>query len=94
MLPEDQKDQAAIDALYNDDMVRFVWLDAMTNVLCPSCKLWDTGHGVNMMREAVSMMGGYGITEDCPDSFFRSGPTVSLKRHMKAPKLCSAAISA
>ena len=38
----------------------------MANVLCPACKLWNTGHGANMMREAVSLMGGYGITEDCP----------------------------
>jgi hypothetical protein len=29
-------------------------------------KLWNTGHGSTMMREAVSLMGGYGITEDCP----------------------------
>jgi alkylation response protein AidB-like acyl-CoA dehydrogenase len=29
-------------------------------------KLWNTGHGATMMREAVSLMGGYGITEDCP----------------------------
>jgi hypothetical protein len=29
-------------------------------------KLWNTGHGANVMREAVSLMGGYGITEDCP----------------------------
>jgi alkylation response protein AidB-like acyl-CoA dehydrogenase len=36
------------------------------NVLCPAGKLWNTGHGANMMREAVSLMGGYGITEDCP----------------------------
>ena len=35
-------------------------------MLCPACKLWNTGHGANMMREAVSLMGGYGITEDCP----------------------------
>jgi alkylation response protein AidB-like acyl-CoA dehydrogenase len=28
--------------------------------------LWNTGHGAQMMREAVSLMGGYGITEDCP----------------------------
>ena len=38
----------------------------MANVLCPACKLWNTGHGASMMREAVSLMGGYGITEDCP----------------------------
>jgi len=35
-------------------------------VLCPATKLWNTGNGANMMREAVSLMGGYGITEDCP----------------------------
>ncbi len=47
-------------------MVRFARLDAIANVLCPAVKLWNTGHGATMMREAVSLMGGYGITEDCP----------------------------
>ncbi len=46
--------------------MRFATLDAQANVLCPACKLWNTGHGANMMREAVSLMGGYGVTEDCP----------------------------
>jgi hypothetical protein len=41
-------------------------LDAQANVLCPATKLWNTGHGATIMREAVSLMGGYGITEDCP----------------------------
>ena len=41
-------------------------LDAQANVLCPATKLWNTGHGATMMREAVALMGGYGITEDCP----------------------------
>lgn len=49
-----------------DPLVRFALLDSIANVLCPACKLWNTGHGANMMREAVSLMGGYGITEDCP----------------------------
>ncbi len=49
-----------------DPLVEFTILDAMANVLCPATKLWNTGHGANMMREAVSLMGGYGITEDCP----------------------------
>ncbi len=49
-----------------DPLVRFALLDAVAGVLCPACKLWNTGHGANMMREAVSLMGGYGITEDCP----------------------------
>jgi alkylation response protein AidB-like acyl-CoA dehydrogenase len=46
--------------------VQFVLLDSQANVYCPACKLWNTGHGANTMREAVSLMGGYGITEDCP----------------------------
>jgi alkylation response protein AidB-like acyl-CoA dehydrogenase len=53
-------------ALEADPLVQFVLKDAEANVLCPATKLWNTGHGANMMREAVSLMGGYGITEDCP----------------------------
>jgi alkylation response protein AidB-like acyl-CoA dehydrogenase len=49
-----------------DPLVQFVFKDAVANVLCPATKLWNTGNGANMMREAVSLMGGYGITEDCP----------------------------
>ncbi len=49
-----------------DPLVDYVLKDAEANVLCPATKLWNTGHGANMMREAVSLMGGYGITEDCP----------------------------
>ena len=52
--------------LTTDPLVDFVLKDAVANVLCPATKLWNTGHGANMMREAVSLMGGYGITEDCP----------------------------
>ena len=48
------------------ELVKFALLDSVANVLCPACKLWNTGHGATMMREAVSLMGGYGITEDCP----------------------------
>ena len=65
-LPAAQRDAARFDALGADPLVRFVVLDAIANVLCPACKLWNTGHGATMMREAVSLMGGYGITEDCP----------------------------
>ncbi len=52
--------------LAEDLLVRYAILDSVANVLCPACKLWNTGHGAQMMREAVSLMGGYGITEDCP----------------------------
>ncbi len=54
------------EELTADPLVQFVLKDAEANVLCPATKLWNTGHGANMMREAVSLMGGYGITEDCP----------------------------
>lgn len=47
-------------------LLRFVVEDALADVLCPAAKLWNTGWGAQMMREAVSLMGGYGITEDCP----------------------------
>jgi len=52
--------------LAGDPLVETALLDSVANVLCPACKLWNTGHGSRMMREAVSLMGGYGITEDCP----------------------------
>lgn len=54
------------DEVAADPLVQFVLKDAEANVLCPATKLWNTGNGANMMREAVSLMGGYGITEDCP----------------------------
>ena len=52
--------------LQADPLVQYVLMDAEANVICPATKLWNTGHGVNLLREAVSLMGGYGITEDCP----------------------------
>ena len=72
-----ESEQRAIELLSNPDaprraeleadpLVDFVLKDAEANVICPATKLWNTGHGANMMREAVSLMGGYGITEDCP----------------------------
>ena len=54
------------EELAADLLVQFVLKDAEANVLCPATKLWNTGQGANLMREAVSLMGGYGITEDCP----------------------------
>jgi alkylation response protein AidB-like acyl-CoA dehydrogenase len=62
-LQADDPRRAELEA---DPLVQFVLLDAAANVLCPATKLWNTGHGANMLREAVSLMGGYGITEDCP----------------------------
>ena len=49
-----------------DPLMQYALLEAETSVLCPACKLWNTGWGSVMMREALTLMGGYGITEDCP----------------------------
>ena len=57
---------AAREKLQIDPLYRFVMLDSVADILCPAAKLWNTGWGTQMMREAVSLMGGYGITEDCP----------------------------
>jgi alkylation response protein AidB-like acyl-CoA dehydrogenase len=65
-LPVGQRDEAKIAALKADKLVRYSLLESAANVLCPAIKLWGTGVGATMLREAVSMMGGYGITEDCP----------------------------
>jgi short/branched chain acyl-CoA dehydrogenase len=58
--------KARYQALLDDPVVQYIVRDAVANVLCPATKLWNTGQGSRMMREAVSLMGGYGITEDCP----------------------------
>src|SRR5512146_686473 len=64
--PEAERDAARFAELGADTLVQFLITDSLTNVLCPACKLWNTGYGATMMREAVALMGGYGITEDCP----------------------------
>jgi alkylation response protein AidB-like acyl-CoA dehydrogenase len=64
--PPAGRDAARYEALKADPLVQYLLLDSQANVLCPATKLWNTGHGANLMREAVSLMGGYGITEDCP----------------------------
>jgi alkylation response protein AidB-like acyl-CoA dehydrogenase len=62
-LPIEDPDHSRLES---DPLLRFVLLDTLADVLCPATKLWNTGWGAQMMREAVSLMGGYGITEDCP----------------------------
>ena len=64
--PEPVRDAARWEDLSTDVLVRYALLDSLAGVYCPATKLWNTGHGANVLREAVSLMGGYGITEDCP----------------------------
>jgi alkylation response protein AidB-like acyl-CoA dehydrogenase len=67
-------------------LAQFVQLDALANVLCPACKLWNTGHGANMMREAVSLMGGYGVTEDCPGFLGQKWMDAQLEATYEGPE--------
>ncbi|MFA5262503.1 MAG: acyl-CoA dehydrogenase family protein [Opitutaceae bacterium] len=64
--PEAGRDAARYEALKADVILQYMILDAQANVLCPATKLWNPGQGANVMREAVSLVGGYGIIEDCP----------------------------
>jgi alkylation response protein AidB-like acyl-CoA dehydrogenase len=64
--PDAARRTERVEALGADPLVRFVLLDSVASVLGPAVKLWNTGHGATVMREAVSLMGGLGITEDCP----------------------------
>jgi len=85
-LPEAERDQARFAALQQDPLVQFALLDAQANVLCPACKLWNTGHGANVMREAVSLMGGYGVTEDCPGFLGQKWMDAQLEATYEGPE--------
>ncbi len=73
-------------ALESDPLVEYVLLDAEANVICPATKLWNTGHGTNMLREAVSLMGGYGITEDCPGFLANKWMDAQLEATYEGPE--------
>jgi alkylation response protein AidB-like acyl-CoA dehydrogenase len=84
--PAGERDEARLQALEADPLVQFVVKDALANVLCPATKLWNTGHGANMMREAVSLMGGYGITEDCPGFLGQKWMDAQLEATYEGPE--------
>jgi alkylation response protein AidB-like acyl-CoA dehydrogenase len=84
--PEEERDQNRYLTLSSDPLVRFTLLDAQANVLCPACKLWNTGHGANLMREAVSLMGGYGVTEDCPGFLGQKWMDAQLEATYEGPE--------
>ena len=84
--PESERDAARYEVLKNDQLVQFAILDAQANVFCPGCKLWNTGHGATMMREAVSLMGGYGITEECPGFLAQKWMDAQLEATYEGPE--------
>ncbi|MBN2177623.1 MAG: acyl-CoA/acyl-ACP dehydrogenase [Demequinaceae bacterium] len=69
-----------------DPLIRFVIDDSLTSVLCPATKLWNTGYGATVMREAVSLVGGYGITEDCPGFLGQKWMDAQLEATYEGPE--------
>ncbi len=59
-------EEARLAQLQENELIQYLHGDAMANILAPAVKLWNTSNGVGLMRQAVTLMGGYGITEDCP----------------------------
>jgi alkylation response protein AidB-like acyl-CoA dehydrogenase len=84
--PVGQRDLKRTETLEADPLVKFSILDSVANVICPACKLWNTGHGANMMREAVSLVGGYGITEDCPGFLGQKWMDAQLEATYEGPE--------
>jgi alkylation response protein AidB-like acyl-CoA dehydrogenase len=84
--PVGARDLKRQEVLESDPMVRFAVLDSLANVLCPACKLWNTGYGATMMREAVSLMGGYGVTEDCPGFLGQKWMDAQLEATYEGPE--------
>lgn len=84
--PEADRDAARFEELSADPVVVYQALEAEAGVLCPACKLWNTGHGATVMREAVAMMGGYGITEDCPGFLFHKWNDSQLEATYEGPE--------
>ena len=91
--PESERDQARYEELKNDTLVSYAYMEALAGILNPGVKLWCTGVGATMMREAVALVGGYGITEDCPGFLMQKwtdcqleatyeGPEAVQRRHM------------
>ena len=84
--PEAERDAARFAELDADAVVKYQALEAEAGVMCPACKLWNTGFGATVMREAVALMGGYGITEDCPGFLFHKWNDSQLEATYEGPE--------
>lgn len=64
--PDDERDDRRLAELGKNRVVQYVVQRAIGKVLSPATKLWNTGQGATLLRQAVSLMGGFGITQECP----------------------------
>jgi alkylation response protein AidB-like acyl-CoA dehydrogenase len=85
--PAAERDAKRVAELESELLVQFSINDSLANVFCPACKLWNTGYGANMMREAVSLMGGYGVTEDCPGFLGQKWMDAQLEATYEGPEV-------
>ena len=84
--PEAQRDAKRVAELEADLLVQYLVKESLADVYCPAGKLWNTGYGATMMREAVSLMGGYGITEDCPGFLTQKWSDAQLEATYEGPE--------
>ncbi len=84
--PEEERDETRFAQLGADTLVQFLIKDSLANVFCPATKLWNTGQAATVMREAVSLMGGYGITEDCPGFLAQKWADAQLEATYEGPE--------
>ena len=84
--PEAERDQARYEELKSDTLVSYAYMEALAGILNPGVKLWNTGVGANMMREAVALVGGYGITEDCPGFLMQKWTDTQLEATYEGPE--------
>jgi len=82
----DPKTMGRIEELRANTLLHYSVMDALAQVICPATKLWNTGHGATTMREAVSLMGGYGITEDCPGFLGQKWMDAQLEATYEGPE--------
>ena len=84
--PAAERDQARYAELQGDTLVQYSYMEALAGVLNPGVKLWNTGEGANKMREAVALVGGYGITEDCPGFLMQKWTDCQLEATYEGPE--------
>ncbi|HOG28213.1 MAG TPA: acyl-CoA dehydrogenase family protein [Vicinamibacterales bacterium] len=84
--PAHKRSPERLAELGRDPRVRATLLEAVAGVLSPAVKLWNTGHGANVIREAVSLLGGQGLTEDSPGFLGQKWMDAQLEATYEGPE--------
>jgi alkylation response protein AidB-like acyl-CoA dehydrogenase len=80
------RDEERYSELSSNTLVQYAFMEALAGILNPGVKLWNTGEGANKMREAVALVGGYGITEDCPGFLMQKWSDCQLEATYEGPE--------